>query len=67
MRNEAWEIKSCNAVLSGWAQLRHTWALQARQSNYCLGGIRPPPGFVEPDPEFFLKDGGTVGDHQISP
>lgn len=25
MKNKSWEIKSCNTVLGGWAQLRHTW------------------------------------------
>ncbi|MGD9126280.1 MAG: DUF3160 domain-containing protein, partial [Planctomycetia bacterium] len=37
MKGEAWQRKSCNTVLAGWAQLRHTWALQAKQSVHYLG------------------------------
>jgi hypothetical protein len=55
MSSEAWQIKSCQTVLGGWAQLRHTWALQAKQSVEYKGLTRPPPGFVEPAPEFFAR------------
>jgi hypothetical protein len=55
MWTEAWQIKSCQTVLGGWAQLRHTWALQAKESEECMGGEVPPPGFVEPVPEFFAR------------
>lgn len=55
MKNGAWEIKSCNTVLSGWAQLRHTWALQAKQTILYLGLTIVPEGFVEPEPEFFSR------------
>lgn len=55
MKNGAWEIKSCNTVLSGWAQLRHTWALQAKQTIHYLGLTIVPEGFVEPEPEFFSR------------
>ena len=55
MSNEAWQIKSCQTALAGWAQLRHTWALQAKQNAHYLGLTEKPPGFVEPDPEFFAR------------
>ena len=55
MKNEAWQRKSCNTVLAGWAQLRHTWALQAKQSEEFLGMAGTPAGFVEPEPEFFSR------------
>jgi len=55
MSGEAWQIKSCQTVLSGWAQLRHTWTLQAKQTVSYFGGDITPPGFVEPVPEFFAR------------
>ena len=55
MSSVAWQIKSCQTALSGWAQLRHTWALQAKQSVEYLGLTETPPGFVEPVPEFFAR------------
>jgi hypothetical protein len=49
-----WQIKSCQTALAGWAQLRHTFALHVWRSNPGPGEApEPPPGFVEPDPEFF--------------
>ena len=55
MRGDAWRIKCCNTVLGGWAQLRHTWILQAKQSAFYGGRFMLPPGFVEPEPEFFYR------------
>jgi len=55
MSTDAWQIKSCQTVLGGWAQLRHTWALQAKQNVMYMGGTLPPPGFVEPVPEFYSR------------
>lgn len=60
MSGEAWQIKSCQTALGGWAQLRHTWALQAKQSANWLCATRLPPGFVEPVPEFFARMAGLV-------
>jgi len=55
MSGEVWQAKSCQTVLGGWAQLRHTWALQAKQSvTYACANFLPP-GFVEPQPEFFAR------------
>lgn len=55
MRAEPWQAKSCQTALGGWAQLRHTWALQAKQSVTYLCMSILPPGFVEPQPEFFAR------------
>ncbi|MCK5706854.1 MAG: DUF3160 domain-containing protein [Candidatus Aureabacteria bacterium] len=55
MSSDIWERKSCQTVLSGWAQLRYTWALQAKQSVTYLCASFDPVGFVEPEPEFFSK------------
>ncbi len=60
MKTKAWEAKNCNTALSGWAQLRHTWILQAKQSANWLGMTSIPIGFVEPDPEFFLRMAGLA-------
>ncbi len=55
MRSVAWQRKSCNTVLASWTQLRHTYALHAKMNGGYGGGRIPPPGFVEPDPEFFSR------------
>lgn len=61
MSTPAWERKSLNTALSGWALLRHTWALQAKESALIgLGGITPNPGFVEPAPAFFQELGRLI-------
>lgn len=53
MRSEAWQAKSTQTVLSGWAQMRHAFALQGKRSEVFFGIVTAPPGFVEPNPEFF--------------
>ena len=60
MATDPWQAKSCGTALAGWAQLRHTWVLQAKQpvtysSGRGRGRAEPPPAFVEPDPEFFRR------------
>jgi hypothetical protein len=55
MTSEAWQIKSCQTVLGGWAQLRHTWALQAKQNARWMCATELPPGVIEPVPEFFAR------------
>lgn len=55
MRSDAWQRKSCNTVLASWTQLRHTYALHAKINGGYGGGRIPPPGFVEPDPDFFSR------------
>jgi hypothetical protein len=52
---EAWAVKSTQTALGGWALLRHTWCLHAERSAGYLGSAGAPPGFVEPDPEFFSR------------
>ena len=52
MRNDAWAAKSCQAALASWAQMRHTFSLQAKESANYLGMISVPPGFIEPNPQF---------------
>lgn len=61
MKGEAWKIKSLQTVLAGWAQMRHTWALQAKQTAMYAGGAELPPGFVEPVPVFYAKMRGLTG------
>jgi hypothetical protein len=60
LKGEPWQAKSCQTALAGWSQLRHTWALQAKQSVTYLCAMILPPGFVEPEPEFFGSMAGLV-------
>lgn len=54
MKGEAWQAKTCQTVLDGWSQMRHTWVLQTKLNvNYAAGGPGIRPGFVEPVPEFY--------------
>lgn len=56
MTAEPWQAKSCGTVLAGWAQLRHTWVLQAKLNVSSFGRRRGSPvGLVEPEPEFFRR------------
>ncbi|MDQ8204105.1 DUF3160 domain-containing protein [Pelagicoccus sp. SDUM812003] len=55
MRREAWAAKSCQSALGSWAQMRHTFTLQAKMTQHYLGLALVPPGFVEPNPEFFAR------------
>jgi hypothetical protein len=62
MFTDAWEIKNCNTVLSGWVQARRipppaAFPEAGRQSEY-YGAL--PEGFVEPEPEFFARMGELV-------
>jgi len=55
MAGEPWQAKSCGTAMAGWAQLRHTWVLQAKLCvwYWCVTSL--PSGFVEPEPEFFRR------------
>jgi hypothetical protein len=53
MTGEPWRIKSCNTALAGWAQARHTWVLQAKETRIYGAVPALPAGFVEPVPEFY--------------
>ena len=53
MRSEPWRIKTTQSALAGWAQMRHTWALQAKTGANWIGEAQTESGFVEPVPEFY--------------
>ncbi|CEF49045.1 unnamed protein product [uncultured bacterium] len=53
MHQDAWRIKTCQTALAGWAQMRHTWALQAKQSVTYMSAHHEEAGFIEPVPEFY--------------
>jgi len=55
LQSEAWAAKSCLTTLGGWAQMRHTFTLQAKLSVCSLGCNELPPGFIEPNPEFYNR------------
>lgn len=65
-RSEVWNIKSCNTQLAGWAQMRHTWALQAKRTVYARMATHQHPGFVEPVPEFFSALAELCSDVHLS-
>ncbi len=60
-RGEPWQAKSTNAALAGWAQMRHTWVLQGRESANWLSEESTCAGFVEPDPLFFRRIADCAG------
>lgn len=60
MTNEVWQAKQCNTLLAGWAQMRHTFSLQAKMNVMYAGLADTKPGFVEPEPEFFSRLGDLV-------
>jgi hypothetical protein len=62
LKSQAWQTKTCNTVLAGWSQIRHTWTLQAKQTVHTVGGAiaNLPSGFIEPEPEFFARLGELV-------
>ena len=55
VKGKFWEAKNCQTSLASWAQMRHTFTLQAKVSEYYFGMMTTPPGFVEPNPEFFAR------------
>lgn len=55
-RSDAWGAKTCQTALAGWAQMRHTWVLQAKQDEETISAFHERhAGFVEPVPEFYAK------------
>jgi hypothetical protein len=60
MKGDPWKTKQCQTTLAGWAQLRHTWVLQAKESISVFAGAPREPGFVEPVPEFYGRLGALV-------
>lgn len=57
MVSEAWQRKSVQTALAGWAQLRHAWELQTKLNVSAACAFRRPAGFVEPNPLFFHQMG----------
>jgi hypothetical protein len=55
IRGNAWKAKTCQTALASWAQMRHTWVLQAKLNVEWLNGASCPAGLVEPVPEFFSR------------
>ena len=55
MKGDTWAMKSTHTALGGWAQMRHTFTLQAKMSAMYRGLVIVPPGFVEPNPDFYSR------------
>lgn len=55
MRSQLWQAKSCNAALASWAEMRHTFSLQAKEDVNFMGIALTPAGFIEPNPRFFSE------------
>ena len=55
MRTRAWAMKTLNAQLASWAQLRHDTELYTKQSYTADIVCSYPAGFVEPRPEFWQQ------------
>jgi hypothetical protein len=58
MRSEPWALKSLNAALGSWTELRHDTILYAKQSVTAEGEGGEEPvsaGYVEPYPTFYTK------------
>ncbi|HYF91271.1 MAG TPA: DUF3160 domain-containing protein [Symbiobacteriaceae bacterium] len=59
MRSPAWQEKMINTVLGSWTQVRHDTILYVKPSGAQCGGDDeippPPPGYVEPEPEFYAR------------
>lgn len=55
MQGKAWDAKSLNAALGGWAVISHDTMLY-KISTYCVLGLYDDfPGYVEPNPEFYKR------------
>jgi hypothetical protein len=58
MRSQPWALKSLNAALGSWAELRHDTILYAKQSMAAEGEGGEEPlssGYVEPYPAFYNR------------
>jgi len=55
MKSDAWSAKSCQTATAGWAQMRHTFTLQAKETIVTTGIRSMPPGFIEPNPAFLRQ------------
>ncbi|MFO8081659.1 MAG: DUF3160 domain-containing protein [Armatimonadota bacterium] len=61
MQTEQWQDRTLWAALASWAELRHDTILYAKQPYMPIATAmptpadEPPPGFVEPRPEFYAR------------
>lgn len=57
MKTEGYRKKSLQTALASWAEHRNRWVLHAKQSSSLFGdiSIHLPPGFVEPNIEFWQR------------
>lgn len=55
MRTRAWAMKTLNAQLASWTELRHDTILYVQQSYTGIILCDYPWGFVEPRPEFWQR------------
>jgi hypothetical protein len=55
MRTRAWGMKTLNAQLASWTELRHDTLLYVQQSYTAIILCGYPAGFVEPRPEFWQR------------
>jgi hypothetical protein len=60
MRTRTWAMKTLNAQLASWTQLRHDTILYAKQSYTGVGQCVYPAGFVEPRVAFWQHLRATV-------
>jgi hypothetical protein len=60
LHSDAWKSKTCQTALAGWAQLRHTFALQAKPGAHWMCASHCSAGFIEPVPEFYGRLGKLV-------
>jgi len=55
MKEDKWEIKNWQTFLGGWAFIRQSLILHAKECITYGGVCSIPPGFIEPEPEFFSR------------
>ena len=61
MRTDQWQDRTLQAALASWTELRHDTILYAKQPYMPIATAMPmppdapPPGFVEPRPEFYAR------------
>ncbi len=72
MHTQAYERKSLQTALAGWARHRARWVLHAKQSAGLFGeevSLEMPPGFVEPNLPFWdrLLETATITRQAIRP